>query len=522
MRQTLERYVHLYNNQLPQSALHSKTPSQTMNNWYLQKPELFHRKPPPNHPERDTYPRFRAFLCGALAAVASSIVALPPAHAAPEGLGLIWHNASKVKLHLGDGIGDYGHVRFVEKVTRLRPGIYIRPVFDTGEKRVSSLLGSHWRIPALESIAYPKDKDSYEVRMPDGGDLVFYRKKDGTYSAAKHRVWTATLSKDVFLVKSHYGVELTYKAGRLWKFRYPSTPHAIFHYEDGRIAEITYDGTTQLRAEYKKDKLVLKVKDRSNRVSEYEFPLVRVEEDGKWLTRMAGITIDGAPQKTFTYKNETRGTASMEIKAQPALIEQQWKLFQEAHPDDFADDIRELMPSLDHRFSWDTKTGYAKTHDHWVYTITPPEYAGGYAKIGRISTSEHYGKQYWHRDERAGKETTLRSDGFMLERSWFTSGALRWKEKSETSWIKGKLHSVTQSFYDENARLVRTHEERAGKINEVIYLYNKAGHAVAYVQNGKDLHEILPGGKALGEEFIKNFSGKTADIQSTINKVISK
>jgi transposase InsO family protein len=53
MRQTLERYVHLYNNQLPQSALHSKTPSQTMNDWYLQKPELFHRKPLPNHPERD-------------------------------------------------------------------------------------------------------------------------------------------------------------------------------------------------------------------------------------------------------------------------------------------------------------------------------------------------------------------------------------------------------------------------------------------------------------------------------------
>jgi transposase InsO family protein len=54
LRQTLERYVYLYNHQLPQSALHSKTPSQTMNDWYVQKPELFHRKPPPNHPGRDT------------------------------------------------------------------------------------------------------------------------------------------------------------------------------------------------------------------------------------------------------------------------------------------------------------------------------------------------------------------------------------------------------------------------------------------------------------------------------------
>jgi transposase InsO family protein len=38
---------------LPQSALHRKTPSQTMNDWYLQKTELFHRKPPPNHPGCD-------------------------------------------------------------------------------------------------------------------------------------------------------------------------------------------------------------------------------------------------------------------------------------------------------------------------------------------------------------------------------------------------------------------------------------------------------------------------------------
>jgi hypothetical protein len=53
MRQTLERYVHLYNHQLPQSALHCKTPLQTMNDWHAQKTEFFHRKPPPNHTRCD-------------------------------------------------------------------------------------------------------------------------------------------------------------------------------------------------------------------------------------------------------------------------------------------------------------------------------------------------------------------------------------------------------------------------------------------------------------------------------------
>ncbi len=45
MRQTLERYVHLYNHQLPQSALKSQTPIQAMKRWYDEKPELFHRQP---------------------------------------------------------------------------------------------------------------------------------------------------------------------------------------------------------------------------------------------------------------------------------------------------------------------------------------------------------------------------------------------------------------------------------------------------------------------------------------------
>ena len=41
----LHRYVWLYNPQLPQSALGSKTPLQTMKNWHKLKPELFKKQP---------------------------------------------------------------------------------------------------------------------------------------------------------------------------------------------------------------------------------------------------------------------------------------------------------------------------------------------------------------------------------------------------------------------------------------------------------------------------------------------
>jgi hypothetical protein len=44
--QTPYRYVYLYNHELPQSALHSKTPMQAMTDWYDQKLGLFNKKPP--------------------------------------------------------------------------------------------------------------------------------------------------------------------------------------------------------------------------------------------------------------------------------------------------------------------------------------------------------------------------------------------------------------------------------------------------------------------------------------------
>ena len=45
LEQTLMRYVHLYNTQLPQSALKAKTPILEMKEWYSRKPELFRKQP---------------------------------------------------------------------------------------------------------------------------------------------------------------------------------------------------------------------------------------------------------------------------------------------------------------------------------------------------------------------------------------------------------------------------------------------------------------------------------------------
>ena len=55
LEQTLMRYVALYNHQLPQSALKSKTPMRAMKDWYTSNPHLFVKRPY-DHPGCDTYP----------------------------------------------------------------------------------------------------------------------------------------------------------------------------------------------------------------------------------------------------------------------------------------------------------------------------------------------------------------------------------------------------------------------------------------------------------------------------------
>ena len=52
LEQTLMRYVHLYNTQLPQSVLRSRTPMQAMKDWHKSHPHLF-VKSPRNHTGRD-------------------------------------------------------------------------------------------------------------------------------------------------------------------------------------------------------------------------------------------------------------------------------------------------------------------------------------------------------------------------------------------------------------------------------------------------------------------------------------
>jgi transposase InsO family protein len=53
LSQTLTRYIFLYNHHLPQAALKSKSPFQSLQHWYTSHPHLFKTRPH-NHRGYDT------------------------------------------------------------------------------------------------------------------------------------------------------------------------------------------------------------------------------------------------------------------------------------------------------------------------------------------------------------------------------------------------------------------------------------------------------------------------------------
>jgi hypothetical protein len=437
--------------------------------------------------------------------------AAPP----PDG-GLRWWARG---AHFGN-VSNFGHIRLVESIGSIpfakNRTIPVVAVFRTSAKTVSPFLGDDWNLPLLESIAFPKDKKTVEVRLPDGTAYYFSEIKAGEYRAS--RDWSATRTRDTLIVKSRFGAELVYKDGRLQSLKYPNGETLHYRYVDGRVAEITDGAKSLLRVIIENKTLILQINDGKKWVA-HNFTLTPVFLNGNWERKVAAFSIDGVAQKTFAYKNSSKGILEMEVVHSEAIVSKDRQKVEARFPNDFDEEIDAKMPPDRHRFSWDARTGIVKTEDAWEYTITPAAYSGGYPAFrrSRIPADQRfyraYGKEeeYWYNDLKNGRETTLRN-GTLSEHTWFTSGALRGQTKTQRyEWHRGKNYSETSYFYNEKQRLAREIKDQNGKKSEILYVYDKRGLNVALIHDKKTIQEILPSGKKLGEEFLKNLLGEKID-----------
>ncbi|GEM_PF-210205 len=115
MEQTLLRYVALYNHQLPQSALGSKTPMQAMKEWYQDRTDLFYRRPY----DRPGYDKFQP-------------APVPAAPATPLDEAAVQQQLQSVIAR--DGVAC--------EVSLVRSEVEVLPLARTGDAPTHSTLGA--------------------------------------------------------------------------------------------------------------------------------------------------------------------------------------------------------------------------------------------------------------------------------------------------------------------------------------------------------------------------------------------
>ena len=349
-------------------------------------------------------------------------------------------------------------------------------VFSTGYKGESNILGKHWRIPLFESKAFPRDEKTYTVYMPEGRILTFYKsnKFENIYRCTD--VWTGVSDKGMFVVKSIYGVELTFKNGRLHRMRAPEKYgdyDLFFKYQKSQFIELRNKSNVIIKCAYEKEG-----------GATLEFPKMKEE-----IAINAEETKDdtGTIKKIITLSSKNAVSGSYEI----LLREKGDSSIKSIPPNNRGN------PKL---ITWDSESGYIKTDDDLKYTITPPVGRGWYAKIERVGKDGQ--RESWYRDNWNGVETILRSDGVTIERGWFTTGKLRRLDRYQKV-SRDQYSTKTEFFYDENRKLIREVKDNV----ESDYVYEPDGKLGAIIRDGK-LTWSTPYGATLAQQYIKTEDSK--------------
>ena len=261
-----------------------------------------------------------------------------------------------------------------------------------------------------------------------------------------------------------YGVELTYNKGRLHRLKAPQKYgdyDLTFKYRKGRLVELKNKSKVIAEIEYEDG---ITVFDFANDRTELSFSLRQDEENFE-----SELIVSKNREPLKTYSQDGNGTLAIATAGEEST----------------------------HLISWNAADGTVRSDGEYAYTIKQSPYKGGFAEISR--TNAKGVKESWYKDNWNGKETVLRSDGVLIEKSWFTTGTLRGLKKSVTTSRKGQYLDEKEFSYDENRRLVMKLEN--GKVSFLIY--DGSGRLAVQVTNGKIAKEFIPGLAYLAKEYLK-------------------
>ena len=371
-----------------------------------------------------------------------------------------------------EGVNEEGFVSRWSQLGALDLGDIQVPVitgFQTYKTYISPELGSGWILPLLDANIVQKDEKSFEMVQPDGWRVHFWR--DGQNPNILHgsNLALAEIQGDTITVNS--------TCGSGWKMVFTQ----------GKITSLS-KGTHTLTIQ--RDQL-----GRGIAVRDGITPVMTLEQDQ--ATGLAKSIQIGAQKYQLAYDGKPRvenvGGQNLVGGVEPSL-------HQITYPDgkketyDFAV-TEKMLPNLkitdteekERMIVWGLD-GRMLQDGEWSYKINPSRDVGANAAIERTNVQNQ--KEYWFKDDPNGKETTVALDGTKTEKTWFTSGVLAGKERSE---IVKKLNIITSKIkwrYDEKGTMTGRLQDETDEIfdnKRRLLMKTKNGKSIKYIYNSEGI-----------------------------------
>jgi YD repeat-containing protein len=335
-----------------------------------------------------------------------------------------------------DGVNEQGKLSYWLKIGEvdLVEGVKIPLIINFNSARESSspYLGKGWMLFPLESNIVQTDETTFLMYQPQGLKNWFGRKAPTETTIKGASNWAGEIRSNAITVWTDCGWKLEYLNGKMAAMTGPKNEKIDFGYNNGKVSEMRYGGSSVLRVESDAVSGETKALVYGGKRIEIQWgdkPRVRVNNGGSAIAgedrSLNKLTLaDGATQDfIFGVKGLTQPTLKVTAKGKEDRV-----------------------------FAWEPKDRTILSDNDWRYSIK----SGNPRDNAAIERKNSKGEiEFWFRDDPHGQEITQTTDGVRTVRSWFTRGILAGKVRRLEQTAGGKTIVTYQATYDVKGQLIR-------------------------------------------------------------------
>lgn len=325
-------------------------------------------------------------------------------------------------------IDSQGRVSLIEPLCEINLTetlkVPIHACFSSFSNRPSPYLGHGWSIPLLEANIIQVSEDLFLLTEPGGQRCFLWRQKDKPTVITGQGSWRAEIRGETIEMVNPSGQRLTFRKGKIteigWKGR-----RLNYIWEGDRVKElreggrvifaIGVDSETRLPARIESGGLTLATWTLQAR------PIIQ-SIGGQRVVSMLGESLG-------TFNDDNRVIYGVDAERRPTIAINSHAIY-----------------------SWEPETGVIHSAGEWIYEIESGATKFEASTISRRSKDGQ--REKWFKSIEKGLEIVEYGNGDRTDTTWFTSGKLAGKSRTEKNTSSNGMTDEKRS-YDEFGRLLR-------------------------------------------------------------------